>query len=103
MTVWIVESPEALEACGFIPDLFDDADPRPAVEQANDRYGFAGGWNPIPGFELHDDKLCYPGDPPMAPLAYTALRETGEIVVIFQHGLVLVRQDDGTLEVARLD
>jgi hypothetical protein len=102
MTAWVTSTIEAWEACGLIPDFFDDADPRPAVEQVNERYIF-GGWDPVPGFEIEGDKLCYPGDPPMDPLAYTVLPKTREIVVIFQFGFVLIRQSDQSWEVARLD
>lgn len=96
------------EQLGFIPEFLDENDPRPAVEQFNDRYGFGGGWNPMPGFKLvnfppgpGNFRLKYEGDPPMAPLFLTKLRD--EMILVFEHSWVLIVRKDGTWEAARMD
>lgn len=98
---WITwEHPE--DHLGFLPLMFSDDDPRPAREQANDNYQHGGGWHPRPGFTLlPTGALCYPGDPPMFPLAQAMLRD--EKIVLYPFSWVVIKQTDGSFEVARMD
>ena len=56
MTMWTIIAringrPE--DILGLLPMIFDSNDPRPAREQANERYAHGGGWNPQEGWELN--------------------------------------------------
>jgi hypothetical protein len=89
---------------GFIPTFLDEADPRKAAEQFNERYVY-GGWHPQSGFTVTKSPigpvLHYPGDPPMAPLALIALRD--ERIFIYRHAYVAIFQPDGSFEACRMD
>lgn len=91
------------EAAAFLVDIFDEGDPRPAREQAQERYAHGGGWCPMDGFKLRGGKLCYPGDPPFNEHSRTVLPLTGETVVLFDVGFVAIVQKDRSYEVARMD
>lgn len=105
--MWAQLNPNAhIDMLGFIPEFLEEDDPRPAKEQFNDRYGFGGGWQPMPGFQLLEGangmiRLKYPGDPVMSPLFMTKLRD--EMIVVYEHAFVLILRKDGTWEVARMD
>lgn len=87
---------------GAIPAFLSPDDPRPAREQFDERYGFAGGWSPMKGFELRDDNaIKYPGDPAHLPLAQVRLRE--ELIVFYASAWVAIIQPDRSYEIARLD
>jgi hypothetical protein len=91
-----------IELVGFIPTFLDENDLRPAREQFNEKY--VGGWHPFQGHTLvpeQDFALCYPGDPPLHPIALIRLRR--ERIVIYPHAWVMILQDDNTFEVARMD
>lgn len=101
--IWKLLHPQmTLEALGFIPSFLSEDDPRPAQEQFNEKYGFAGGWDPFPGFTmLSDGSLEYLGDPPLLPLAETKLRD--EVIRYYNHSWVAVIQPDGSYEISRMD
>jgi hypothetical protein len=103
MMVWEQLHPEMTFArLGFIPMYVDDTDPRSAREQFNDHYSFAGGWRPFKGHTLDaDNRLHYPEDPPLIPLAQTRLRD--ELIVFYDHAWIAVIQPDRTFEVCRMD
>ena len=68
MNVWQLMHPEAtVEMLGWLPDIFDNADPRGAVEQINDRYAHGGGWCGYEmanmGWRIEPRFLVYPGSP----------------------------------------
>lgn len=88
---------------GYLPMIFLASDPRPAREQANDRYRHGGGWQPFQGhrFDARRRQLCYPGDPPMRALAETKLRD--ETIILFEADWVMILQPDGSHEIARMD
>lgn len=99
--IWRQMHPRAnLEMLGFIPSFLDENDPRPAREQFNANY--VGGWYPFTGFKLwSDERLKYPEDPPLQPLFRTSLRD--EEIIVYEYAWVLIRQTDGSWEVARMD
>jgi hypothetical protein len=88
---------------GLIPSFLDEADPRPAAEQFNERYAFGGGWQPMEGFvrEPRTNKLKYPGYPPLFPLALIPFRD--EVILIYQFAWVMIIQPDNSWVVARMD
>ena len=88
---------------GYIPTFLDDRNPDPAAKQIARNY--CGGW-----FKMNTEKfkldpetmiLRYPGDPPIQPLARTYLRD--EELTFYEHELLMIRQKDGSWELARLD
>jgi len=85
---------------GFLPEMIDQDDPRPAKEQFDANYQY-GGWQPIEKFTAKGFVLNYPGDPPFEPIAMWPLRE--EMIVVYRYGFVAVFQKDGSFECARLD
>ena len=86
---------------GFIPMFLNESDPRPAKEQLHANYSHGGGWSPMEGFTLERSRLCYPGDPPLVPLAMMELRN--ETIVVYECSFVCITQKDGSFEVARMD
>ena len=88
-----------IEELGFLPEFLNDNDTRSAREQFAANY--IGGWVPVPGFTLDADGLAYPGDPTLPPIGHTMLRD--EVIVFFPYAFVMVKQPDGTFEVARMD
>jgi hypothetical protein len=92
---------EALDLWGFIPLFLKEADPRPAIEQINERY--IGGWMKIPGAVVNKDtaEMEYPGDPPQPVLSVLEFRD--EFIVLYPSAVVAVVRADGTYEVSRLD
>jgi hypothetical protein len=103
MLTWLtyVDPEEALSALGIIPSFLDEDDQRLSAEQINDRY--VGGWSPVSGFTIDKEfRLCYPGDPPLNPVATTRLRS--ELITIYPYGWVVIGKiEDGTFEVSRCD
>lgn len=102
---WTMRHPKARpEMLGYVPAFLDDADPRPAREQFNERYGHGGGWRPITGMSLDGDFLRserYPNDPVYMLVAETRLRD--EIILYFGRSYVVIVQPGGSYEVARMD
>ena len=106
MTMWTILNgarghPD--DILGLLPMIFDSNDPRPAREQANERYAHGGGWNPQEGWELNpsNGNAMYPGDPPMWPLAMAELND--ERLYLYPYGYVAVVQQDGGFEMCRMD
>jgi hypothetical protein len=102
--VWRRVDPRAsVEMLGVIPSFLVKTDPRPAVEQLDERYRH-GGWRPMDGFTVvdrHAGTIKYPGDPVLAPLFETRLRD--EVIRVYAHGWVAVFQPDGSFSVSRMD
>ncbi len=93
----------------YLPHFWDEADPRPAKEQADTAYPF-GGWQSFKGFTLSSSieqrltgpiNLCYPGDPPMPELSRAKLRD--ETIILFPSDWVVILQPDFSFEVSRMD
>src|SRR4051812_22049663 len=94
------------DVLGFLPEIIRPEDERPAALQIAERYAHGGGWRPSGEGEYQWDggtgKLSYPGDPAMFPLASLVLPLSGELVVLYPYGMVLVC--DGTVfQVSRMD
>lgn len=100
---WKFHTTRAAELVGYIPQMLSENDPRPAKEQLHESYSYGGGWQPFYGFKLDTvtRALRYPGDPSMKPIASTTLRE--ESIFVYPHAWVMILQQDGSFEVARMD
>lgn len=101
-----------IEDLGSLPLFLSYADPRDAIAQLDEAYSHGGGWLPVSGFKRlpftvpgYEDKLSlsiqYPGDPPLHPLAVTALR--GQYIAFYPHAWVGVFNEDETFQIARLN
>lgn len=103
MLVWTPKHPKAHpDMLGFIPDFLSEEDPRPAREQFDQNYAHGGGWKHFEGFKmLPNGNLKYPGDPPVALLLETKLRD--EIIRFYDCSWVTITQPDGSFEVCRMD
>ena len=91
---------------GFLPMILRPEDPRPAKEQLADRYSHGGGYSPFgkDQWTLSPDMvLKFPGDPAMKPIAALRLPLSQETVVLYPHQMAMIRQDDLSFEVMRLD
>lgn len=90
-----------IDQWGYIPNFLDEGDPRPVREQFNARY--SGGWHPMSGIKMRRVGwiLTYPGDPPFQPIGSVNFRD--EVVILYQHAIVVVVQKDGSWEAARMD
>jgi hypothetical protein len=100
--IWIMRHPRATpEMLGYIPQFLSENDPRPAREQLDDNYRQGGGWEPLSGFKITEEGLKYPGDPPMALLAETKLRD--EVIRFYDCSWVVIIQPDGSFEASRMD
>ena len=98
--LWVMHAPMTRESLGFLPCFLSENDPRPAAEQFNRNY--ISGWRPMEGFTLRaDGTLCYPGDPPLLPLAETRLR--GEVIRLYECEWVVIIQPGGEFEVSLMD
>lgn len=90
------------EHLGLLPYIFRSSDPRPAREQANDRYSHGGGWSPLSGWTIDEAfRITYPGDSPLLPLARAQLRD--ETIILYRHSWVAIIQANGSFEVSRMD
>jgi len=100
--VWEFLDPRMTEdALGFIPEFFNDEDPRCARDQIDSAY--VSGWHSFKGFEM-DSKtraLKYPEDPALPPLARSMMRD--ELILFYDCAWVAIVQKDGTFDVARID
>lgn len=82
----------------------------PVADQFHANYEHGGGWRPHgkgkwemrgSGADLAGWNLKYPGDPALKVRAMAVVG--AELVLIFDYGLVCVRQLNGSFEVARMD
>ena len=98
----MLDSRMHLEHLGYLPSFLNNADPAPARKQLDENYSHGGGWVPFKGFILDaKNALIYPGDPPLTPLAETYLRK--EHILYYECSWVVIKQPDGSWEVARMD
>jgi hypothetical protein len=113
--IWILMHPQATaEHLGFVPQFFDDTDPRPAAAQLEENYAHGGGWRPFGQgqwrIRASDGALVYPGSPedgepdevyPLIALAPLPL--THECLQFYTSSFLAVVQEDGAIEVTRVD
>jgi hypothetical protein len=86
---------------GHLPDMLSPDNPERARIQLDNGYRHGGGWQPMSGLTLDaDDRLKYPGDPWLVPLAEMALRD--ERIVVYEHSIVAIIQPDRSFEAARM-
>lgn len=90
------------EDLGLLPSFLDENDPRPAREQfdANYTHGTPN-WSTEPARIDGFHRLCYPGDPPLEPIAMTMLRD--EMILLYPHDFVVIVQPDGSFVFQRMD
>ena len=90
---------------GYLPMIFQPDDPRPAVEQADDRYAHGGGWHKIEGFTFDPatTAIDYPEDPTFKAIAAMYLPKSEETILVYSHALVCIVRKDGSFEVGRMD
>lgn len=99
---WFLASGVTAADLGYLPGMLNDEDPRPAREQLDDAYPGSSHWRSDPKFTLNaEDRLCYPGDPPQAPVAMTWLRD--EQIILYPQDFVVIRQKDGSFLFQRMD
>jgi hypothetical protein len=103
MLTYIAFDPHAAEYLGFLPEMLNEQDERPAREQYDSNYQHGGGWRPFGEDQWIREELTitYPGDPPLTPVAMTKLRE--EEIYFYPYALVMILQKDGSFEIARMD
>lgn len=100
MMVWALLHQRMTPAMlGYVPEFFSELDDRSAAEQVAANY--IGGWHPLAGFRMLGDTLCFPGDPPMHPLAMSRLRD--ERLLFYPSSWLAIVQADGAYEVSRVD
>lgn len=92
------------EMAGLLPLIFSTSDPRPAIEQINDRYSHGGGFTPLRKFTLNAKTfaLTYPGDPPMNPIARAELSDK-ETLYLYPHSFILIFRPGDAWDVCRMD
>lgn len=91
-----------LEHLGYIPTFLSPQNTLSAKEQLDANYAHGGGWNPLKGWKLlEDDRIAYPGDNPLKPLAEMVVGV--ERVLVYPHAWVAIIQPDRSFEVARMD
>lgn len=103
-TTWnLLDARYPIDALGFLPEMLNTDDPRPAAQQLDSAYQHGGGWRPFKGFSLNlsDMSITYPGDPAYKPIAETYLRD--ERILLYPHAWVLILQKDESFEVCRMD
>ena len=94
------------QSVGWLSHIFQEADPRTAQEQAQDRYSHGGGWMSFKGFTLAEDEngfiLEYPEDVPIVEISRAKFRD--QTLVLFQYSWVgIIEGGTELLEVSRMD
>lgn len=98
----------AQDYLGPIPSFLSKDNPKSAKEQIHDNYRHGGGWNTFDDnvrrkYQVlqEGERLKYPGDPPFRAIAWAKLRN--EKIIVYEHAWVMIQDDDGTYEIARID
>ena len=99
----ILDRHTSIEDLGLLPEFLSSFDPSPAREQLDRNYQHGGGWRSFTsGWVVSDDMtISYPGDEPLSPLAVAHLRN--ESIYVYPHSWVLIKQPDGSFDIARMD
>lgn len=99
---WELHNDATPDVLGLLPGMLDPTDPDPAAKQFHKHYQHGGGWLPMQGFTLQpDNRLYYPGDPPLDILAVTHLRD--ETIILYDYEWVAIIQPDRSFSVCRMD
>lgn len=99
--VWFLLGHDDADVLGFLPDMLDSFDPRPAREQFDEHY-HGGYWNTPAECRIdREGVMYYPGDHPQRPLAGTRLRE--ELILLYPAEFVAIVQPDGSFVIQRMD
>lgn len=103
MIMFIGLTPRAADYLGIIPTFLDEEDPDDAATQIDKHYQHGGGWRPMDGwtFDTKSLKASYVGDPPYEPQAMAHLRN--ETIIVYKYGFVLIYQQGGAFQMARVD
>lgn len=102
--IWVLMHPKMTpEHLGLIPLWISVNDPDPLWKQIDKNYQHGGGWQKMyVTWKMDKDHvLHFPGDPPLKPLAWCAVRD--ETLYFYDHAIVNIVQKDGSFEVARID
>lgn len=95
------------DVLGYVPNFFDESDPRPAREQIHENYTHGGGWFPSKiAWKMTDYGLESPYEEPpgfkvLPLLAKAQLRD--ETLLFYLGAWLVILQKDGTFEVGRVD
>jgi hypothetical protein len=105
--MWVLLDPRVTpEVVGFLPLILQRNDERKVAQQIELRYAHGGGFDPMKGYKIADRQrmtLKYPGDPVQSPLAKMDFPLSRETVYLYDCGIVLILQADGSFEVTRMD
>lgn len=84
---------------------WDANDPRPAIEQHDERQMGNGAWSDFKGFKFDPEKhtLNYSGDPALKPWAVADLPLTAQTIYVYQSAWVCIVDNDGSFTVDRRD
>lgn len=95
--------PAGIEWLGALPDLLEPESTDPLAEQIDRNYQHGGGWSPFHGFAFDpaSQTITYPEDEPLAPLV--RMTTENETLYLYEMSWVLILQQDGSYEVARID
>ncbi len=91
---------------GALVLCWDKNDPRPAIEQHDERQMGNGPWSDSKGkFKLDPETyfLKYPGDPAYKPMAIAELPLTKQKIIVYNHAWVVILDEDGSWTVDRRD
>ena len=92
---------------GFLPTFILESDPRPLAEQINERYQHGGGWRPMGGWEIvgksdFGPTIKYEEDGSSME-AIGRCRFRNEMLYLYDYDFLMILNDDGSFEVARVD
>lgn len=85
----------------ILAEMLSEDNTMSAKEQLDIGYSQYGGWRPMQGFKMAKRLLLYPGDPPLAPWAFTKLRN--ELILVYPGDWIVILQADDSFEVCRMD
>lgn len=91
-----------VEMLGYIPYFLRVSSSPSAAQAIHENYLHGGGWQEFLGHEYFDDgSMQYPGDPRLYPIA--GIIRGNEVIYIYEHGWVTVRDNKGEYHTARID
>lgn len=103
MKINILHPRATLAHLGYIPSWLNEDAEGTAMEQLDRGYAW-GGWQSFGKGVVKlnpDNSFIYPGDPPQHPFAEIEFRD--ERIYMYQGSWVLVKQPDGSFDMARMD